>query len=355
MLTIWGVKTSFGQSKWSDNRWIQAEYQHGFILPEYSNLNYLINAPVRSVNLSLVRESTGKNEWERIYNYPTFGFNLLYSTLGNDEINGREVALYPFVRFKLLEQRKWGLFQQTGIGLSYVSRKFNLDENYLNITTGSKINIHFNFRVGSYFQLTNKLKLIASTNFEHFSNGNSMEPNLGLNSWCASLGLMYRIGTQTEKNQTALSDKQVKNRFELTYRIGGKRARALASDYFMTSSISFEMKRSVYRAFHVGIGLDGFFDSSTETEMIAAKSIPYKPVYDFQTGIHISQSLVYNKLTITFQEGIYAGLLYRVKRRPIYTRLVATYRISDHWAVNMTMKSHLHILDYPEIGFGYRW
>lgn len=343
------------QGTFFENRWMQIEAQHGFILPEYSNLNYLVQKPVQSLNLSLWKPASGTSYWEAVWGYPDFGVNLFYTTLGNDSINGREWALYPFVRFHILQKKRWGIFQQMGIGAGYVTRKFDLNDNYLNITTGSHLNIHFNFRVGVQVQLNSRMQWRASLNFDHFSNGNSREPNLGLNSICASTGLAVRLGASRSRGVPEFPPHEKKQRLEVTARIGGKRARALVSEYFYTGSLSLEWLRSSFRAVHFGVGADAFFDSSTEAEMKAANSGPYKPIYDFQTGIHLTQAFIYNRVQVSLQEGLYLGLRYRVKPHPIYTRLAVTYRITDHVAVNMAMKSHLHVLDYPEIGFGYRW
>ena len=130
------------KSKLKDLRF-QSEYQYGYILPEYSNLNYLIDAPVQAFNFSVIKQSIGKTEWEELYKYPQFGLSFFYTTLGNDEVHGREWAIYPFFRFNLIQYKRFSWFLQTGIGFGRVSKKFDLVDNYLNITTGSKNNIHF--------------------------------------------------------------------------------------------------------------------------------------------------------------------------------------------------------------------
>lgn len=333
----------------------QAEYQYGYILPEYSNLNYLVNAPVRSLNFSVIKQSFGQTSWEELYHYPSFGLSVFLTTLGNDEVNGKEWAIYPFFRFNILEYKRFSWFVQTGIGFGRVSKKFDLETNYLNITTGSKNNIHYNLKTGFEYKITNQIRLNAGISLDHFSNGNTKEPNLGLNSFTSIVGLALQPKAPKEKIKNQFVAHEVKNSLELSYRFGGKRARALASSYFYTSTISLALQRNVYRTFHIGMGIDGFYDSSTETEMIAAKANPHKASDDFQTGISISQAIVYNKLRIIFQEGVYLGLTYKVKRHPIYTRGTVSYQLTEPLSVSISMKSHLHVLDYPEIGINYRW
>ena len=345
----------FAQKESFQNLRFQTEYQHGFILPEYSNLSYLIDSPVRAINFSVIKQSFGKTEWEELYKYPSFGLSFFYTTLGNDQVNGREWAVYPFFRFNLVEYKRISWFLQTGIGFGRVSKRFDLNDNYLNITTGSKNNVHYNLKTGFELRLNDHLRINVGIGLDHFSNGNTKEPNLGLNSLTSIVGVAIQPNKSKDKISNKFSKHEVENRPELTFRFGGKRARALASEYFNTATISLALNRNIFRAFHVGIGIDGFYDSSTATEMIAAKSGIHKPSNDFQTGISISQSIVYNKLRITFQEGVYLGLTYKVKRQPIYTRGTVSYQITDPLAVSISMKSHFHVLDYPELGISYRW
>ena len=79
-----------------------------------------------------------------------------------------------------------------------------------------------------------------------------------------------------------------------------------------------------------------------------------KPSNSWQTGIHFSQSIVYNRFSITIQEGIYIGLKNHIYQKLMYNRGIVKYRITENFTLRLAMKSHLHILDYPEFGFGWR-
>jgi hypothetical protein len=334
---------------------IQADVQHGYILPEYSNMQYLINAPAQGFSLSYVHNTKGKNYWERIYGYPEMGVSMFYSSLGNNEVNGHEWAAVPFIRFKLLGNEKMSLFHQMGLGLSYVSKKFDLETNYQNITTGSHINLHFTMRSGVKLGISNKVALIGGLSFDHFSNGNTFEPNLGLNTFAAFAGLNYTVETEKAREFPeipALNKAWTQN---ISIRFGGKRARALVDEYFNTFSATYSVSRNYKHWFHLGAGIDAFYDASTRAEMEAAQSGPYLPRYDFQSGLHVEQTFVYNAFSFTLQEGFYLGLKYKVKNRPIYTRGFLKYTFSKHLAVSFAMKSHFHILDFPELGFDYKW
>ncbi len=352
---IFGTQFGNRSNLFAQSGRVQLDSHYGYVLPEYSNLQYLINKPATGFSAAYIKPTSGKSYWERLYAYPSFGIAAFYSGLGNDSINGRELAVYPFMRIRIAGNEKFNLYHQFGLGFSYISRKFELENNYLNITTGSHLNLHFGMRFGTEIRILPKIALTTGLSFDHFSNGNSMEPNLGLNTFAAFAGLAYSFGKPDPKIIPELPVLVKKNRPELSLRIGGKRARALVAEYFRTASLSFEYIRNAFHMVNFGFGADVFYDASTQAEMEAASAGPYKPLYDFQSGIHISQSIIYNRFSFTLQEGVYVGLKYRVKNRPIYTRGMLRYRLTDNLAFSFAMKSHLHVLDFPEIGFGYRW
>jgi len=62
---------------------------------------------------------------------------------------------------------------------------------------------------------------------------------------------------------------------------------------------------------------------------------------------------VYDRFSFILQEGIYAGLVDKVNNSFMYNRAILRWKFNDHFLMHVSMRSHLHILDYPEIGFGY--
>ncbi len=329
-------------------------YHYGYNLPEYPFLVAITEDYVQSLDVCIFKETVGKNMWEQIYNYPEYGISLFYSSLGNDDILGREIAITYFFKVYLLSKNRFRLFNRIGIGIGYVTRKFDLEDNYLNVATGSHFNMHFNLRLGANYRLSDKFELNTGISLDHFSNANTSEPNLGINYLTAFGGLSYKLGKKYEKQKQELKPHIKKNKMSIFASFGGKHPRSLTSQYFLTSSVSFEFDKAFFRKFHFGIGADLFYDSSVKSSLIDAGE-EHKNIYDFQTGIHLSPSLIYNRISISIQVGIYLLLTERVDNYLIYNRGLIQYEINDYFSIRLAMKSHLHILDYPEIGFGYKF
>jgi hypothetical protein len=237
--------------------------------------------------------------------------------------------------------------------LGYATKKFDLENNYQNVSVGSHLNVHFNFKLGTKFNLNKKICFNSGLSFTHYSNANMAEPNLGVNLVTAFAGLNYQIRPVPTRIQQTIAEHQRKHEFALIYAAGGKHTRALQSTIYFTSSFSFEYKHHTFRKVHFGGGLDLSYDSATETEMSAPGKSVYRPIYDYRTGFHFSQELVYDRFSFILQEGFYLGLIDRVANSPMYNRAILRWKFNEHILMHLSMRSHLHILDYPELGIGY--
>jgi hypothetical protein len=344
------------QNRFRDDLSVSLNYHYGFIVPEYSNLLYLVEDNVQSASLNFSKKTRGKNDWEHLYNYPEYGISLFFSSLGNNTVHGHEVALFPYFNLNILSLKHFDFYNETGIGLSYITRKFDFDDNYLNVAVGSHVNIHFHLKLGASYKIPAwKLQLHSGLAFDHFSNSNTREPNLGLNYATVFTGLKYRMGNETPASERVMKPHAGGSHLEFIYSAGAKHPRTLGSKLYFTSSVAFEYKWELFRALHLGVGADLFYDTSTEAEMLTVELKNHKNIYDFRSGIHFSQEFVYNRLSLIIQEGFYLLLTDRVEKNVMYNRGIIRYRVSDHAFVHLAMKSHLHILDYPELGFGLRW
>lgn len=351
LLCSFNLKHALSQQKFSDNLKLGVNYHRGYNLPEYSSFLLTVNDPIQSLDLTILKETVGKTPWEQLFNYPEYGLSLFYTSLGSGAIYGNELALTYFFKIYLLDRDKFKLYNRVGIGLSYVSKKYDPETNPTNIAVGSHLNIHFNAQFGGTFELTDKINLNAGLSFDHLSNANSSEPNIGMNSLTAFTGLSYYLGKRTERKIVELPKHEPRNRFYLFGSVGGKHLRSLSGEYFLANSLSLEYVREIGRIFYIGAGVDVFYDSSVPT-FLESEGKSFNNQDYFQTGVHVSQTLRYNRFSLSLQQGIYVGLTNKVEDKLMYNRGIIKCNLSDNFSVRLAMKSHLHILDYPEIGIG---
>jgi hypothetical protein len=345
--------SSYSQTEKPVNFAINGNIHYGFNLPEYKFFNGFVNSPVTSAELSLQKKTTGKNLWSQLYGYPEYGLSIFFSSLGSSTVLGNEVAIYPYFQNYIVRRKKFHLTTTIGTGLGYATKRFDLITNPQNVAVGSHFNIHFNFKLGARWLLTERLGMQSGLSFSHFSNGNTAEPNLGINFLTGFVGLQYDFSKNIVRQTNIIPLHEKKHEMAFVYAAGGKRTRALQSNYYFTSSWSAEYRYHWKRKFHFGAGLDLFYDSSTKTELKAVSKSEYQPRYDHRTGIHLSEAFIYERFSFILQQGVYLGLIDQVNKSSIYNRAILRWKFNDHILANFSLKSHLHILEYPELGIGY--
>ena len=340
-------------SPWDGLR-ISAHLHRGYALPEYQFVNYLLEDYVHSADLTISKRTTGDHFWEQLFRYPEYGVSVFHSSLGNHVVFGNEWAFTAFFKYYFAGKGRWEMYNRTGLGLGYATRKFNPENNFLNVAVGSHWNIHLNLRVGMRYQLAERWNLDGGISFDHYSNGNTSEPNLGVNYLTAYTGLGYRIGNKKERQTPGIPVHEPTYYGELFLSGGGKFSRALVDVFYKTASLSADYYRTMSHAFHLGVGADLFYDSSVIPQL-QGREQQHRSSDAYQSGVHFTIAFVYNQLSLMLQQGIYLGLREKAEGYALYNRGVIRYAINDQWRVRLSMKSHLHILDYPEIGIGWAW
>jgi len=353
MGSICGGSFLAAQSSFFNDVYARAAYHPGYIMPEYSLYAYLVNDYARAYTFSVSKRPPGKTYWAQIYHYPEFGFAIQYATLGNKDIFGHEWSLYPFFNIHLLEAGKFSLINQAGLGVGITNKKFDAETNPYNVAIGTALNIHFNFELNFQYQALHKFYVFTGIAFDHFSNGNLGEPNLGINSMTFNAGMRYRIGSLSEPNRITLEKYKPATRMSLVMTMGSKHARAFTNQSYLVTALSFELKPKWWRIFYPGIGIDVFYDRSTKVEESVFGDGFYEPIDDFKTGFHFTQELVYNKFSIALQEGFYAILTDKAFGHRTYHRFIIRHQISDRFFLQLSMKAHVVVLDYLELGVGY--
>ncbi len=345
---------SFAQVDSTHQWFVRGNYHYGILLPEYSVMNYTSNDYIRGFEVNFIHQTTGKNIWERLYRNPVYGVSFFYSTMGNKEVYGDQYTLYPFYGLHFIQRPRFTFGYQMGVGISYATKKFSLTGNPENVTIGSHINIHYHADLLARFALTDRLSVNTGIAFNHISNANLAEPNVGLNFVTANVGMQYAYGKKVKVQRDKPERLNPFWTYELTLAGGLKHTRTFESFKYAAIAVGGTVKRRISHRFALGGGLDFFYDSSIEPQMEELNK-PFKSQYAYMSGIHLSQEFIYNKVSFILQEGIYVGLMHRLNEYPMYNRAMVRYKFSKHFLMSVSMKSHIYILDFPELGIGYCW
>jgi hypothetical protein len=346
---------TYSQKHFSKEIYFQSAFNKGFMLPEYDFINYYTQKNLTGFEIAVFKKTSGKSIWHKLYNYPELGFKYYFSTLGNKDIFGNIHAVYLFANLHIINKSKISFNCLTGLGGCYVTKKFDPENNFRNIAVGSKLNIFFHFDLNLHIKISPKFIFITGLNFNHFSNATLKQPNVGLNFGNSYTGLIYRIGEKSEHSDIDIPYFKSFSEKSIIIASGLKSSNIYNKKHAPTASLSINFTKNIFYKYACGIGIDLFYDSSMKKSIQKSDLIEFKNIYYFTSGIHFSNEVVINKLSIAIQIGAFILLKDHNKNKIIYNRAVIKYKINDFIFVNVALKTHLVVADFLEFGIGFNF
>jgi hypothetical protein len=174
----------------------------GRILPNYPGHP---SAPLSlSVSASLC-QSNEHTSWGSNFRNPETGLALRLAYLGNNEILGNQISVYPFVNFQLNKKPK-PIYLKLGLGLALFNKPYDSITNKSNQVLGSVLSWHFNGTFYKTLMRTNDYEFRLGLGYYHASNGHIQIPNYGLNAFLLSGEILLRNSTRLKSIQAYTKD-----------------------------------------------------------------------------------------------------------------------------------------------------
>ena len=308
-------------------------------------------------NLKNAKES----DWLAYYNYPDFGFSALYQNT-NSTILGKMYALYTHYNFYFKNRNAQNKLQlRVAFGLGYITNPYNAVTNAFNYSLATK------FAGSAYLKLNyqrdffkGRLGFQTGIALIHFSNAGFKNPNLGLNTIAATVGLNYNL--QNENPTFSKKQKQPKDRkkikFNFIFRTGLNESKIPNSGQFPFYVGTFALEKKLHFKSTITAGADyfksEFLNNYFQDEIEVQTGIPNTT--NFKTdriGIFVGHDLYVHNFSVVTQLGyhIYAPNVY-VSR--LYERLGFKHRFNKHIFTELTLKVNLFRAEGLEFGIGYR-
>lgn len=216
--------------------------------------------------LSFQKQTYGNKLWHSYFNYPTVGVTAFYSSLGNYEIIGDAYALYPFINFPLNKSKVNFISFRFGVGVGYITKKFDPKDNYHYTSIGSHINAAVNMTFEYHHRISERLKMSLFAGLTHFSNGCSSSPNAGLNIITGGISTAYSLKEQEDYiPKRKISNKEyrkIEPEFYIGLSYGVKRIEINQNKDFSVYNLEFYAMDRVSNLSKIGIGLDLVSDAT---------------------------------------------------------------------------------------------
>lgn len=330
---------------------------YGF-LNNYHNELQIFNAHIPAFELSLSKSTSGKNNWESLYNYPKIGVSIFYTPFDGSEALGNAIGIYPHINFPLLKTTKQNLKFRIGLGMAYLDSKFHPTENYQNLAVGSSINALAHFMLDYQLILNEKNKLSLGLSLIHFSNGSITTPNYGLNLPMASLAYSYQIiAEKKETSAIALPlfcyEKNTNLRLDIQAGWGIKSQNSVFDKKFHILTQSITLFKPLNKKSSIGLGFDFSWDQSYE-QLFLDEGLPQPKGLDFtKYAIAANYEMRLDKLAMKIGFGTYI-LAEEKTEGPIYEKLALNYLFHKNIYASLELKAHTARAAYIAWGIGYQ-
>lgn len=337
-----------------DHMFFSAQYHYQYIYPHRPGLKVHGKNPARMVKLSLGLQTSGKQEWHRIYNYPAYGMGFAFTDLGNPEVLGEVRSGFMFMEFMFGQLQQNHRRMKVSLGLAYFDTHYDPKELPENLFIGNPWNVHFNLNYQWSFRIGQQLRLTPGLSFTHYSNGAYRKPNRGLNLFDVQLGLRYRFGdddfiTVSGDNAYDLTYQENQKLF-LTYSVG-LMEREIGDPTYIARTLS--LNQTIRKHFRTrwGVGLDVFYDDHAKEQMRERHDDTGYVDY-MRLGGFASCDIVFNRLAVMLNLGTYLYYGYD-PLTSIYQRVGLRYLTPSGLVGHLALKAGAGRADYVEWGLGY--
>ncbi|MDD3320916.1 MAG: acyloxyacyl hydrolase [Paludibacter sp.] len=390
--------TTLSQAQTNTAYQFKAEYIYGSILKHTVHLENLVKDPVQGAELAIEWKTMGEKPWHQYYNFPTLGIGLVGLDLGNPEMLGQLLAIYPYMNLKLINTGFFKLNLKAGVGASFLNKRYNNtphlentlsspngELNQANAAIGSILNIYFAGGGNMEVPLFSGLSLVAAYNWNHASNGSFFQPNSGINMLNASVGFTYfpSFKTYIAPQKKGTSSLPQKFSFDVIVSGGARELYYKDDKMYPIASLAFGAYRQLGNNLRLGMGIDGFYDgvyngnTMFKRTFLTTDELKNK----IRVGLSLRPELVFGKLSAGMHFGLYlynplknlepcdsqGELINSTQKKPLiysynidnedgwfYTRASLKYAFSKHYFISLGLKTHLQKAEFIEWGLGYR-
>ncbi len=338
----------------------EVKLQYGLLMSHHLELD-IFKSHFPAFEINLQKATYGKHRWEAEYGYPLIGISLWYSGLGGFPELGSAIALYPTINFPLVRNNIQSLNFKLGIGLGYLTNRFDRIENYKNFAIGSHLNIAASLFFEYRRKISRMLTFTTSMGLTHFSNGSMKTPNYGLNILTASVGVSSYLSNPNRSLKRKILPELYSFEFDGRKYLSIEFATALAykdmsqqygESFFVGAAFVNIMGRVSYKS-KFGIGFDVTYDGSDNLVLERQYVEVSNKMNLAKTGVNIAYELVMDRLSFLFNIGFYMSGMERSEGEN-YQRLTMKYLITDKLFANMVLSSHVGKAEYVGFGLGYQ-
>lgn len=242
----------------------------------------------------------------RLYPNAYQGIGVSYQTFYNRSELGNPLILYVFQRAPIYKfHSNFSINYEWNFGASFGWHPYHETDNPNNTVVGSRINAYLNVGFLFDWQLNSSCHIDAGLDFTHFSNGNTHDPNVGINTIGARMGFLYFLGNHSVQPFRTQLTEIAEMRRHFSYDLmcyAAPRAKAflydgnpyLAPGYFCVLGLQFAPMYRWNPYWKTGLSLDLQYDESANVQNYVGEKDAsgilkyYRPPFTEQFAVGVS-------------------------------------------------------------------
>ena len=346
-LITWGNNTTYVPYK------IKAQFIGGYLYPhDKSIIEPLTKGPMLGGEVAFEWGTDGSKDWQRAFNNPDIGLALQVIDLGNPDVAGQMIGVYPYVNIPMVKNNTVSFNAKIGGGLGFGTRPCDVEAAIAdprsikqkagdyNFAIGGPVNFTIAAGVNLEVKVHKNVALTADIMYNHFSSASLSQPNGGLNMFNGYLGVKYLVNKgelKKEKGEIEDLTKQ-QNAESPNHQItesplkrwsgeviisgGAKKLYYQDTQYFGCASLNLEGYYHTCRQHRIGVGFDLFFDDAYQQTVAPDANGTYNWTNEFtkfkrtctpdnnianklRLGFNIANELTIGRVGIFAHVGIY--------------------------------------------------
>jgi hypothetical protein len=313
-------------------------------------------------DLNFLWKTRGNAAWQYRRHFPTVGIGLTY-TYYDGTYYGQSLGIYPNLELPILRQKNWEWTIRFGMGLGYISKRYNAaapDYDTLNNAIGGRINNFSLLASDIRWHVNQHWDIQAGINFTHMSSAKFRLPNLGINLLAGHVGVRYFPNTANPKRPDR-SLNNLRNRWLIQYRQGiamstGESIGSAATPVYLSAlfvSKRYWSKNKVYA------GIDySYHESLYDFQRLQGIHPGTEKKYAWKSGLYLGHEFLYGRVGLVTQIGFYihqavlpSPFMYQKLGMNWYLRQRENGLFKECF-VSTLLKTHYATAELAELGLG---
>jgi hypothetical protein len=323
------------------------------------------NNPSQYISLSWQSSPGASRFWSLLNKKTDFSVNASFQRFGNDKTLGFAVSLIPSLGFRIIRYKKIELNLVLGAGLAYLNKKFDSFYNPENIAIGTHLNASVFAKLKFEYQHF-KLKPFINLSVIHYSNGNAMSPNLGINIPFVEAGIRFNYLQKTSddslKTKKLAQLPEFKRRWSAFIQIGqGISATATGGPFFPVSVISSGVNWHYQRSKSVSAALEYSFNSAVYQNYLHNGSALYSRKDFDRYAFWLAHEWIFGHFGLFTMGGFYLNK--HVEQKSIiatevginfYPKLPYKYKKNQIW-LGVHVRAYTGLAEFVMLQIGYKY